>query len=328
MFAYKKLIVDITPQVKALNVDLKVYYPIAVESLSAEGQLFGIPWISHPGRAGVFFNKDLFDAAKVKQPTEAWTWADLTAAAIALTKRTGNRVEQFGYSPDTTLGGYHMTCRTFGGEYVSPDGKKAVFDSPEAIKAIQTGVADMFSKHKVAPTPDSIEGGTPQMFGSKRVAMFQSGYWGIADIKQYAKDIQWGVVPQPVEANGKRGTLGVDTTAVSKTAKDRDTGALFCAFMGSKEAGIDIAKRGSVPGGRPDVWESPELASAPGHLVFAKIQSSAPRHNVLANFRDSEFDATFTKAMDPLRFGQEADAAKLIKQVIPSLQAVVDKPAD
>ena len=135
-------------------------------------------------------------------------------------------------------------------------------------------------------------------------------------------------MPLPLQQGGKLGTLGVDCTAVSKTAKDRETGALFCAFMGSKEAGIDIAKRGSVPGGRPDVWESPELAALPGHLVFAKIQLVAPKHNVLANFRDSEFQTTFEKALDPIEFGQQTDASKLLKEILPSLQAIVDKPAD
>ena len=264
----------------------------------------------------------------MKQPTEKWTWQELTDAAIKLTKRSGNRVEQFGFAPDANLGGYHMMMRSFGGEYISADGKQAVFDSPESIQAMQTGIADMYSKNKVSPTPDLIEGGTPQMFGSKRVAMFQSGYWGIADISTYAKDIQWGVVPLPVQPNGKLGTLGVDGNSVPKTAKEPEAGALFCAFMGSKEAGIDIAKRGSVPGARPDVWESTELASAPGHLVFAKIQSVAPKHNILANFRDSEFQSTFEKGLDPLRFGQEADAGKLLKQMQPTLQAIVDKPAD
>ena len=193
---------------------------------------------------------------------------------------------------------------------------------------MQTAVADMFNKNKVSPTPDLIEGGAPQMFGSKKLAMMQSGYWGIADIKNYAKDIDWDVVPLPLQPNGKLGTLGEDCNSVSSTAKEPEMGALFCTFMGSKEAGIDIAKRGSVPGARPDVWESPELASRKGHMVFAKAEAVAIKHNILANLRDPEFQTTFEKGVDPLRFGQEGDAGKVLKALPPTLQAIVDKPAD
>jgi len=83
-----------------------------------------------------------------------------------------------------------------------------------------------------------------------------------------------------------------------------------------------------VPGARPDVWESPELAAEKGHLVFAKAESVAVKHHMLANLRDPEFQTTLEKGVDPLRFGQESDAGKVLKQLAPTLQAIVDKPID
>ena len=52
IFRHRNLLQDISAQVKALNIDLKAYYPVAIDTVSADGKLYGIPWISHPGRAG------------------------------------------------------------------------------------------------------------------------------------------------------------------------------------------------------------------------------------------------------------------------------------
>src|SRR5262249_48600272 len=279
----------------------------------------------HPGRTGLYYNKALFDADGAKYPDEKWTYQDLGAAATALTKRSGGRVDQFGYLPGSDMFSYIIPIRGYGGDYLSPDGNKLTIDTPEATRAIQEAVADMVSKLKVAPTPDLIEGGAPQMFASKKLAMFQSGYWGASGLYQYAQDVPWGVAPMPLQPGGKLGMFEIDTNTVTRFAKDPDAAFQFCLFMGSKEAGIDIAKRGSVPGGRPDVWQAPELMELPNHAVFAKILGSCPGLLLPANFRDDELSNSFGKGFDDVTFGREEQASKVIKALTPTLQAILDK---
>jgi multiple sugar transport system substrate-binding protein len=327
-FAHKGLLADHTPLAQSSNVDLKQFYPTAVEGLTRNGKLWGIPWIVHPSRVGLYYNKPLFDEAGVKYPTDKWTWQDLTDAALKLTKRTGTRVDQFGYQPGADMWSIVVPIRSYGADYLTPDGKKSTLDTPEAIKAVQEGVADLVNKHKVSPTPDQIEAGSAQMFASKKLAMFQSGYWGASGLYQFAKDIPWDVAPMPVQSGGKLGMFEIDCNSVTKSAKDPDAAVLYCVHMGSKEAGIDIAKRGSVPGGRPDVWESPELSEKPHHVVFTKVLASTPGLLVPANNRDNEYADAFKKGLDEVTFAKEGDAAKVIKALQPQLQAILDKPAD
>src|SRR5688572_14545239 len=49
-FAHKGLLADHTPLAQSGNVDLKQFYPTAVEGLTRNGKLWGIPWIVHPSR--------------------------------------------------------------------------------------------------------------------------------------------------------------------------------------------------------------------------------------------------------------------------------------
>jgi transcriptional regulator with XRE-family HTH domain len=71
--------------------------------------------------------------AGVDVPTVDWTWDDLLAKALKLTKDTGD--------PTTQTWGYlfrridteHM-CQSWGGNWVVPDEKKCDFTKPETIE--------------------------------------------------------------------------------------------------------------------------------------------------------------------------------------------------
>jgi multiple sugar transport system substrate-binding protein len=326
-FAHQGLLLALDPFVQAQKFDLKVFYPAAVQGLTKEGKLYGIPWIVHPGRTGLYYNKPLFDAAGLKYPDDSWTYQNLAEAAIKLTKKTGDKYDQYGYQPGTEMWSYIVVMRGYGGDYLDPAGQKVTIDTPASTKAIQEGIANFMSKDKTSPTPDTVEGGSPQMFASKRLAMFQSGYWGASGLFQYAKDLPWGVAPMPVQSGNKLGMFEIDTNSVSKTAKDPDSAFLFSTFMASKEAGIDIAVRGSVPGGRPDVWDSKELSDKPYHVTFAKILANCPGLLLPANFKETELSDAFVKGFDPINYAKEADASKVIKDLTPILQEIVSRPA-
>jgi multiple sugar transport system substrate-binding protein len=327
-FAHKGLLLDHGPLVKAQNTDMKVFYPAAVDGLTREGKLWGIPWIVHPGRTGLYYNKPLFDEVSQKYPDETWTYQDLAAAAQKLTKRSGDKITQYGYQPSTEMWSYIIVERAYGGDYLSADGTTVTIDSPESTKAIQEGIADFMTKYKTSPTPDAIEGGSPQMFASKKLAMFQSGYWGASGLYQYASDIPWGVAPMPKQSGGKVGMFEIDGNMVTKGAKDPDSAFLYCVWMASKEAGIDIAVRGSVPGGRPDVWESSELSAKPHHVVFTKILKDCPGLLLPANNKETELATAFVAGFDPINYAKESDASKVIKTLKPTLQEIVSRPQD
>ncbi|MCG8480519.1 MAG: extracellular solute-binding protein [Spirochaetales bacterium] len=63
------------------------YNPDSFLPFTVEGVHYGVPesnYVKH-----VIYNKALFDAAGVPYPTNAWTWEDFIAAAVATTDREG-----------------------------------------------------------------------------------------------------------------------------------------------------------------------------------------------------------------------------------------------
>src|SRR5579884_3684453 len=79
-FSHKGLLIPLDSYVKAQHFDLSVFFKNAVDALTKDGKLFGIPWICHPGRTGLYYNKGLFGDAQIKLPDEKWTYQDLANA--------------------------------------------------------------------------------------------------------------------------------------------------------------------------------------------------------------------------------------------------------
>jgi hypothetical protein len=85
--------------------------------------------------------------------------------------------------------------------------------------------------------------------------------------------------------------------------------------------------RKSIPGARPDVWDSPEAKADPHFQAAAWTikEGIPPRQYGPANFRDAEYLAALTEGLDPIWLG-EAGLAETIDQVAQGAQAVLDKP--
>src|SRR2546421_808618 len=59
------------------------FVPSLINAFSYQGKTYGIP--KDFNTLGLVYNKDLFKAAGVAEPTNDWTWTDLSAAAKKLT---------------------------------------------------------------------------------------------------------------------------------------------------------------------------------------------------------------------------------------------------
>ncbi|GIW61090.1 MAG: hypothetical protein KatS3mg087_2156 [Patescibacteria group bacterium] len=309
--------------VNADNYDLSVFYPIAIDSCRYEGQLFGLPWIVHPGRAGLYYNKTAFDAAGLPAPSPEWTYEDLVEASVAMTKKEGDRVIQWGFLPDTDYFGLVIPIRSHGGDWINPEGTKVTVNQPEAIAGLEA-IERFYQELGVSPTPTSVSD-KPQMWASGQVVMIQSGYWGQSWGKNYVRDFEWMVAPMPKGPAGSRAMFEFDPNVILRTSKVQREAWEYLKFLSTKEAGILIAEMGSVPGARPDVWEDDRLASFQPHAVFTDIMKTVDPLYLPANFRSEELFQIAKNSLDPVWLG-EKKVSEVIDEMATQMQAILDMP--
>ncbi|SHO43391.1 ABC transporter substrate-binding protein [Anaerocolumna xylanovorans] len=148
----------------------------------------------------LWYNKDMFDAAKVEYPNANWTWDDLYAAAQKLTtKNDDGTFKTFGFQAQSWA--YAVSCylESKGLSYISTDGKTAdgYFNSPDMAKALDWyfGMAD--GETRVSPTTadtDTYGDGTSMMVSGK-LAMFISGGWVKSSLESAGTNYGTALIP-------------------------------------------------------------------------------------------------------------------------------------
>ncbi|MFA5860036.1 MAG: extracellular solute-binding protein, partial [Elusimicrobiota bacterium] len=103
---------------------LKDFYPGLIKSCTYNGKLYSLP--RYTSVYVLFYNKDLFDTAKLQYPAENWTWAEYLSIAKKLTiDANGDKtVDQYGCMIDFWGSRVYPWIWQNNGELFTPDLKK------------------------------------------------------------------------------------------------------------------------------------------------------------------------------------------------------------
>ena len=166
----------------------------------------------------LFVNQELVP----KVPTN---WDELLAAAKAATKDTNKdgTPDVYGFGIRPTIDTFSMFLYQAGGQYLTADEKKAVFNNEAGQKALQF-LYDMVYKHKCARLDTGYFDGP---FGEGKVAMYQDTSAGIPYTTKSAGDkFKWTVAPLVRGVKAAAPFAGTNVAVFSK-ASDAEKKAAF-----------------------------------------------------------------------------------------------------
>jgi len=198
-------LLNLSPYMARDGVKASDYYSALTNPFTCtSGKVFGLPkdWNS----LGVFYNKQMFQAAGLSAPTASWTWDDLKADAQKLTKNPGapNSVYGIVLSADASRWGAFLLAN--GGSVLDKNGTKATFNDQTGVSALD--FYSSFLKNKTGALPTTV--GAPwngDAFGKQRAAMVIEGGWLIPYMTTTYPNVQYGIVPLPMSPSGKRADL-------------------------------------------------------------------------------------------------------------------------
>ncbi|MEN6479101.1 MAG: extracellular solute-binding protein [Anaerolineales bacterium] len=322
------LVMPIDDLIAADNYDLSVFYPTVADAIKVQGASYGLPWVCHPGRIGSFYNKTLYEEAGIELPPAdgEWNLDDLLPQAKELTRDTDGdgKIDQFGFMPNTETWGIQVWLRSFGSDLFSEDGTKCIMDSEEGMEAFQF-LYDLYHVHKVAPTPEQV---IDMMFETGRVANYISGYWGISAKARVGDRFEMGCAPMPKGPAGVMGSMfEFDPICIYSKCQHPTEAFEWLNWLANQETGIRIAEVGSVPGARPDVWESPRLTKEPMHVVWANMMANCMPFRGPGNFRGNEIDDAVKQGLGAL-WENKGTPKEIVPQVAKSVQEILDLSAD
>ena len=243
-FTDKKILLDLTPHIAPLNIDTTQWYSNVLNIARRGEALYAFPKGFTP--LMMFFNKKLFDDARIPYPHAKWTWDEYLALAKKLTKDLDGdgAPDQYG----ALFANYYYFWIPWvwsrGGDVVSPNGRSAsgFLNTPETESALQF-LIDLRLLHRVAPDIGSWvqaqkTGASTALFANNKIAMMLEGHWRLPNLRKLMleKSMRIGVAPFPSHNGMKVNVMYESGWCVPVSTKHPKEAALLAAFMAGEEA--------------------------------------------------------------------------------------------
>ena len=326
-FATKNVLEDLNPYIKEDTAFPKNdFFPEILGRFTVDEKIYAIPRDVAPF-ACVFYNKELFDEAKIPYPTDDWTWEDMLSKAQALTKRDASgKIIQYGF--------YGWAWQNFvygNGGGLANDLKNPTqtrLDDPLSIEGLQF-YADLTNKHQVMPTPVALSNmgmGVDVMFSSGRLAMFLSGIWETPALRNY--NFKWDVAMFPKNSKGVRhfGTGG-SGYAILKSSKHKKEAWEVIKALTSPPGQIELAKRGLAQPSLRSVAESEHWAKHPGAPENKKMLNEAVKYIVFDPFHQKwpEIQSKIIQPEFDLLFNGRQSAEVTAQKIAPKINELLNQ---
>ena len=195
-------IMDLTDRVQDPGFNWDDFSEGARAAATVDGQVYGVPALID--NLAIVYNKDLFEAAGVDEPTADWTWDDFRAAAKALTDPSK---QQYGFAfpvdgTEDTVWHYDAMLWEANGDILNADNTEAAFNSPAGVEALTT-LQQMAVTDKSVFLDQQNVGKIDDLFNAGKIAMDVTGPWALSGYP----DINYGVQIMPMFDGGSHTTI-------------------------------------------------------------------------------------------------------------------------
>jgi multiple sugar transport system substrate-binding protein len=320
------VLLNLQPYIDKTPGFLDGFYPGTLQAYKLPDGYYGMPRDFQT--VVLFYNKDMFDAAKIAYPTANWTYDDLRAAAKSLTldKNGDGTIEQWGFSTDLwdmeLL--WSEAIWSWGGDVINADHTKTLIGEPIARQAWQFMYDLMFTDKSMPDTNTTGQYGT-DLFQAGIAAMTTIGHWAVPG---YATvEFKWDVAPMPISPTGGRATsVNSAGFVAAKDSKNPDAAWEFIKYCLSEKGQTRLTELGFAIPVLQSVANSPVFLQQSmvniNQKVFIDSLAFAKMKPIFRGY--DEWAAAVGDGMAPIWLG-EADLNTTLDNVIPQADAVLAK---
>jgi multiple sugar transport system substrate-binding protein len=234
------------------------FYPQALDAFRWKRQLLCLP--QNVSGLMVYYNKDLFDAARLPYPADDWTRDEFLAVAQALTRDLDGdgQIDQYGLGLEPSLSRLAPFVWQNSGSLLEGVVPRSLgLSQPPAQQALRW-FAELQTRHHVVPdaATEAAED-SESRFLNGRTAMFINTRRGVPGYRRSMAFV-WDTAPLPRHKVGRRANLLYsEGYCMTASAQDKDAAWAFIEFASSIEGQTLIAAAGYVVPSLMAVAESP-----------------------------------------------------------------------
>jgi multiple sugar transport system substrate-binding protein len=308
-------VVNLTKVVQRPGVNWSDFWVGERDVATVNGKVIGIPALVD--NLAVVYNKTLFSQAGLQPPGPDWTWTQFAADAKALTDPAKKQYGTAYVTPgsEDTVWHWEVLLWEAGGAILTPDNKKAAFDSPAGLKSLETLQQMAVTDHSMYLDPTDSD--YANLFNSGKIGMLVTGPWDLSGFP----NVHYGVQIMPAYAgssgghqtisgpdnwvifnNGATQVAGAENFLLWFTAPAQDTyfslhtGDLpirqsvasasgFNQQMNTALPGVDtfISNLGNVRQARPQIPAYPKVSQILGNMIVSVLLGRSQPSAALAS---------------------------------------------
>jgi multiple sugar transport system substrate-binding protein len=326
---------DITDEMKKLGIDIaKECWPAVQPHAIYQGRVYG-----HPVNAaanGLWFHRDILEAAGAQIPRGAWTWeAALPLLRKLVKKDATGRTIQYPLVFDWD-NNYLQFIYQWGGRMYSQDGTRCTLDSPQAIAAVtfmqrlvQEGIVPDQAAEKTLTASGGYGGSSViTLFGAKRAACALGGRWWLCvfRLSEY-KSLRLGAAESPYGTVHTFAGYG-KATCINKHSPRRYEALKFLAHLHSETHNRLINRQADGVGPvmkytQDDTFlHDPDYPNEDFNQVWRDIQSVAVPEQVSPFMNGAVLQRLMKDQLDLIKSGDRSaeqamrEAARLVNERI------------
>jgi multiple sugar transport system substrate-binding protein len=213
------------------GIDPASFYEAAINEVTYEGEIYGLPQFMDV-RALYLNNTALGEAGADPASLDTGNWDALNELGAQLVKRSGDRVDVWGFDNKMQAGTIYMWGQGNGGVFFNENGEPN-FTDPKIVEALQWGV-DTYDKQGGYTSYEAVASTWQgdEQFARSQVAMTVYESWMLGIIARVTPDLDFTV--QPVRARGGGDPIsstGGPAWAIPNGAGDPEAAQVFIEFM-------------------------------------------------------------------------------------------------
>lgn len=325
--AKRGLFMDLTPFLSEESTFLeqltKDLSPLFLKMFQFEGKQMILPE-QYTGVV-IMYNKKLLDDAGVTDlPTSwddaSWTYDAFLDLAKTLTKKDGDRINQFGFTDSwwtpltSLLFGINNGGAWFDNDYLYPT--RCTASDPKLIEGVQF-FADLANVHHVSPNAEQSQTQAgPDMFMASRAALTLTGHWMYRAFTS-VEGLEFDIAPLPHGNDESVSHTNMDATGLgigSQTKYPRQAWEFLKFCAGTEGQNLEASSGLFVPV-RTSSREGEEFAGAHTAIEHESVWIDSPDYGVQQPVSDfwNEIQPVWVRAVERITSGSAQAADELPK---------------
>lgn len=317
IFAGKGFSAPLDDLMKRDKWDKSQIFPSALETMQWQGKSYAM--MQHPDIVFMWYSTGLMEENGVDTRTLPASWRQLDELAVKMTKKEATGWDFIGLIPHIGTDWTVVFPQANGAKLVSDDGKKAQFDAPEVIDAIEWAkthlkrlgateqIDDWRRRWPGHNTPQGAPSGAADIFGHRKLAAVNGGNWFADNIRRLNRTMKFAVAPIPSGPRGPRDHKanvysGGILEAARKGGPKLDLMWEFMKYTATKEGGLHVQRNTADVAASKEAARDPSIVNDPntglGRREFYTLFEQGSGSRTLKHPAANEINAEYNRPIN------------------------------